>query len=397
MDTSTSISSAGTEPGGVGTVFIETPFPYTTVTSFTDDGPGGTDTSTQTTSATANMQGTIVVQIPDPYVTSYTQYTGSTISTSIFPPITAGATGTVSVYNPSPTPVSVRYTTVTSAWARSTSSFYTPPITGTVVSVTEYTSSAGATATGPPGANYVTSTVYSGSTVGTTTQVTATGAASGTIVKTYPTCNAGCGSSNSGSIRYGVYTNPFIGYYPGGYKPFDPTVFKKMTPTSTGKTGYIGFYAAGGATTPVYGSAPQSIETLAVDHTFYLCAPVSGYYSFTAQQADDITEYWIGDLALSGWTRANENSEQTYVSNYSAQPPSVFTVYLTQGFTYPIRIMWANEGGRGLFNAAIFAPDGGYILQTNINNPPSGITSPNILSQVCDGSAGTFPAFGAET
>ncbi|KAF2722170.1 hypothetical protein K431DRAFT_193753, partial [Polychaeton citri CBS 116435] len=245
-----------------------------------------------------------------------------------------------------------------------------------------------------------TTTVYSGTSVASTTLKIASGSVTGTIQKTYPTCASSCGNSG---VRYAIYNNPYSDQYTNGYDTFDPTYFKKQVPFESGNTNYLGFAANARNPTPdgsfnasIYGQPNQYIGNLAVDHTFYICAPVSGYYTFNGIYSDDITEIWFGKTAVSGWNRQNDNMEQIYNYDYRTSPPAAFTVLLTQGYFYAIRMMWGNRCCAGEFNVAIYAPDGGLMLGSNTTDSPRTYMSPNILRFACDGSTPAWPAWGSE-
>ncbi|QIW98485.1 hypothetical protein AMS68_004003 [Peltaster fructicola] len=373
-------------------------FPRMAVTS-TDD------LSTQSASSTIIAQPTSITTL-----TSYSMYNGATPSTTT---VTADGTATVMIYNPSPVPVTVMYTFVTAAYSgdavdQAAKVYRTDPLTGPTVGITIYTFSSGAPSL--PVNNYATLTTYTGTQASTTTLVQAsTGAdGTGTILKTYPSCDSSCGNYGA---RYAQYDNPFTDVGSDGYDTFNVSYFKTAQPYQTGNTTYIGFFSqalcgisCGGDTDQivVYDGDPQSIDATAIDHTFFLCAPISGYYTFNGIYADDYTGMWTLSNAISGWTRANENIEQTYRYSYDDAPPESFTLFLTQGYYFPVRIMWGNRDGTGELNVRITAPDGGLMLSTpntdpRISDAPPGYMSPNIMRSACDGSTPEWPSWSAET
>ncbi|QIW96508.1 hypothetical protein AMS68_002026 [Peltaster fructicola] len=402
--TITSIESAATR-SGLGTVVISTPDLYTALTTFSDEGPSGSVNSTAITPASlaSDNIGSVVVYTPAPYTTSYVQYNDTTVSTSIVSASTG--TGTVLIFQPSPTPISISYTSITLGYTGTTTSYLTTGITGNPVTVTVFTpdSNAPSTAVQTSSVTFSTTTTYSGTDVSTTTiqPATSTDNATATVIKIYPTCDYSCGNQG---IRYAIYNNPYSDQYINDYPSFNSTLFKTQQPIAQGVTNYVGFAANIRNPSPygqyianIYDQPPQSISHLAVDHTFYICAPVSGNYSFNGIYADDITQIWLGDLAISGWDRANENLEQTFNYDYSSSYPASFTALLTQGYLYPVRVLWGNRFGDGEFNIAIYAPDGGLLLSSNTTDSPYVYTSPNILLNSCDGSAPAFPAWGLQT
>jgi hypothetical protein len=57
----------------------------------------------------------------------------------------------------------------------------------------------------------------------------------------------------------------------------------------------------------------------------------------------------------------------------------------------PIRIMWANGGGPGIFSISIMAPDGTELIGPDLTS------SPYLVQYSCDGTSPQYPAWNSET
>ena len=136
----------------------------------------------------------------------------------------------------------------------------------------------------------------------------------------------------------------------------------------------------------VYSTYTPSLGIVAVDHRGYLFAPLDGDYTITINGNDNIVLVWIGSLAYSGWTRANAVLESRF-----PDPPASTTVTLTASEWFPIRVMFANEGGPGSFSISITAPDGTEIAGSDESN------SPFLVQYSCDGKYPQYPSWNSET
>ncbi|KAF2010715.1 hypothetical protein BU24DRAFT_326617, partial [Aaosphaeria arxii CBS 175.79] len=189
-------------------------------------------------------------------------------------------------------------------------------------------------------------------------------------------------------INYAKYDNIFYRPPgPGDTRNFRPAEYKTIRPRYNGTTTYIGYKALVAAS--IYGQPIEPVEDLVIDHTFYLCAPMTGNYVFSSISADDITEIWLGAKAYRGWTRPNVDIEQTYV--VGTQTPVSTTVFLQKGQNFPVRVMGGNYQGAGEINVGIFAPDGRALLKTNALNPSASITSQFLLKYICGDRSSVFP------
>lgn len=150
-----------------------------------------------------------------------------------------------------------------------------------------------------------------------------------------------------------------------------------------------GISSAGGIRISVYGSSDTFYsDYFTLDHKGYLFAVVSGTYTFTISNVDDIALLWLGPAAYSGWTRSNANLVVPINTN-----PGVgsTTITLVEGQYLPIRIMFGQGQGYAKFQLSVTAPDGTAFLNSNTVN------SPYIIQNSCDGVlAPAYPAWGSE-
>jgi hypothetical protein len=87
----------------------------------------------------------------------------------------------------------------------------------------------------------------------------------------------------------------------------------------------------------------------------YFLAPTTGVYQF-ALRSDDRAAFWIGSLALSGFTFNNEAVE----ANFNTGEVFSGGYTLTEGVAYPVRLLYGNSGGTGVIELR-FVPPGGTI------------------------------------
>ncbi|KAF2225339.1 GLEYA domain-containing protein, partial [Elsinoe ampelina] len=242
----------------------------------------------------------------------------------------------------------------------------------------------------------VTTTVYTDSGTLTSISTTTSAAVSRTVtVKIfYPTPTCG---STIGAISYAMYTNSFMGgQNTNSYPAFNPTIYKTIAPAATGVANYLAEDNADTASTTIYGRAGIDGRSLVMQHTFYLYAGRgTGRYYFQFPYSDDISLLWVGDKAVSGWNRTNNDLLQFW--NGQPQTPTTASFFLSANTWTPVRVQWGNGGGQGDLQFSIIDPNGNYLAySTPLAN--SGYLSPQILKSVCSSAnAGVFPAWGRET
>ncbi|EAT81204.1 hypothetical protein SNOG_11496 [Parastagonospora nodorum SN15] len=112
--TITSTAAIPSGPGQTGTIIIEIPRPFVTITSLNPDlGATGIITLTQGIPTAVGQTGTVLVEVPQPFttITSYTVGITTAVRTTAATPTSLGQTGTVVVLLPIPnTPVSIPVT-----------------------------------------------------------------------------------------------------------------------------------------------------------------------------------------------------------------------------------------------------------------------------------------------
>ncbi|GAO14800.1 hypothetical protein UVI_02005290 [Ustilaginoidea virens] len=162
------------------------------------------------------------------------------------------------------------------------------------------------------------------------------------------------------------------------FAEFDPSAFKIQAPEHSGRTNSLII------TDPrrLYGEAIAT-NLAAVIHQGFLLAPETGNFTFIFGQADDIALVWLGNLAYSGWTRANADIERTYIPPPGDETRTVR--HLEQGTYYPVRVAWGDKGGNVALSVKIVAPNG-----TELTGQDGGY----FRTEACDGSYGKFPAYG---
>ncbi|THZ73529.1 hypothetical protein D6C84_09655 [Aureobasidium pullulans] len=288
----------------------------------------------------------------------------------------------------------VTFTTTTIAWTGASTTTVTSinGLQGTIIVETPGKVTAATTTT------YVTTAIESGtaSTIATQTIAPTGTGKTGTVQVIYPTPATTCG--NKGALA-GLYSNTFSNLQgTTSYPAFKPESFKTKTPYAIQTASYMGEYNYLNTAPTVYGKALTYAQAsvLTLNHVFYLFAGHgTGYYSINLPQADDITLVWIGQNALSGYTRANANMLQTYVQG---TPTPVTLAFFLSANTYtPIRVIFGNGAEVGNFQMNMYAPDGTQILGSNAGTN-TGMMNPDIVQFPCDTTlGGKFAAFGKET
>ncbi|EGY17222.1 uncharacterized protein VDAG_00904 [Verticillium dahliae VdLs.17] len=177
------------------------------------------------------------------------------------------------------------------------------------------------------------------------------------------------------------------------YSSLNVGYFHTRQPLFTGITERIGIPPGTNPSTPfrIYDNAPSRLyQFTAVNHRAFLYAPVTGTYTVTVPVSDDITLVWLGDKAISTWTRANADLEQNYNTVTGPEDTVVFTIQLQAGTYTPFRLLWANAQGRLAFIAQVQAPDGRIIVDGD------GSDSSYFVRFACDMSTPEYPPFGQD-
>ncbi|KAF7936450.1 uncharacterized protein EAE97_007816 [Botrytis byssoidea] len=363
-----------------GTVIVGSPVPYVTSTTYLDDG---------SQAYTSTIGGTILDAISVTTITytatvsAYDSAYTSTISAENSTP------GTVTVATPASFVTSTIYLDYLPRQRRICLHFnYWWRCQCWSSSFTSTVPAAGPTS-GTVLVGYVQSditTTITGSVAATST-IAPSGTIPGTIIITVPTPDVNC--SNIG-VQFAAFAEtPQIINSAGTYANFNPVIYKTQTAEITGNTTAVSYSVTTYTNTAVfvYGSTQKLNDFyLVIDNRGYLFALMTGTYTFSTTSADDVFFLWVGANAYSGWTRANADLIATLT-----YPSQTFTIDLIEGVYYPMRFLWANGDGPGLFAFSVTAPDGTTILDGNT------VASPYVVQFSCDGtSAPEYPAWGAE-
>ncbi|KAF7540373.1 hypothetical protein G7Z17_g12220 [Cylindrodendrum hubeiense] len=202
-----------------------------------------------------------------------------------------------------------------------------------------------------------------------------------------PTPDLSC--DNQG-LDYAIFDHDF---YNGDfdYTAFNTDSFKTKATASTGETNRIGIIpngASDSAVFKVYDDSPERLlQYTAIAHRGFLYAPVTGTYTITVPESDDITLVWLGNNALTEWTRSNANIVQPYVSGAATAKTAEIT--LEAGTYNPLRVLWGNGQGGFQFIITVKAPNGDSVLD--------GTSTGNgfIVRFACDGTTPVFQPFGS--
>lgn len=238
-----------------------------------------------------------------------------------------------------------------------------------------------------------TTSTLSTTTVTDTTSITADTTTSTTTETIFPTPNVAC--DNQG-LQYAfnahTFTNDYRPPQSTDFPAMNVDFFKTAPPENgtPGVTNVIGFSNGDPSNQiSIYGQPPMRTDFFAINHRGYLFARQSGEYTFYTPATDEITLFWIGGKAYSGFERDNADIDQQYIG--SGGIPITFKVTLSVGQYYPIRILYANAQGYSALSFTVVAPDGTTIVSSN-SDP-----SPYLVQFSCDGTAPPFPPFGQET
>lgn len=94
-----------------------------------------------------------------------------------------------------------------------------------------------------------------------------------------------------------------------------------------------------------------------VDHRGYIHVDLTGTYTFTISDIDDVVYIWYGDLAISGWTKAN-----SWSSSINSPNQNPLQITLAQGSITLIRIMFGQAQGPAQFKISVTNPAGSVFL-----------------------------------
>lgn len=172
---------------------------------------------------------------------------------------------------------------------------------------------------------------------------------------------------------------------------FDPTIYKILSPNFT-DTSTSPYFSCPDESRCTITNATTSLSVrptfLVINYRGYFIPSVTGSYTFSTKYADDLVLLWFGSSAYSGWTRSNVVIDANYGNFPGDNQVHYYTIPLVAGFYYPIRIMYANSDGPGLFELDLTGPSG----------QPVPFTGTNLVGFSCDGIlAPACAPFGKET
>ncbi|KAM0278583.1 hypothetical protein ACHAQH_005057 [Verticillium albo-atrum] len=200
-------------------------------------------------------------------------------------------------------------------------------------------------------------------------------------------------SCNNRGLEYAIYEHQFYNSDFPTYSSLDVDYFHTTQPVFTGMRERIGHPPGTNRFFPPFSiyddTPPRFYQFTAVNHRAFLYAPVTGTYKVTVPDWDDITLIWLGDKAISSWTRANADLEQDFNTVTSPTETTVFNIELVAGTYMPFLLLWANAQGELSFTAQITAPDGRVIVDGD------GSDSDFLVRFACDMSTPEFPPLGA--
>jgi hypothetical protein len=133
-----------------------------------------------------------------------------------------------------------------------------------------------------------------------------------------------------------------------GYADLDSQWFAGKTPVETtvltaGVIQGVDSFTSPGSTTP-----------FSFLYTGFFLAPTTATYTFTIF-ADEKAYIWLGNYATAGYTDVNANAYSDYFTSHTG----TFSVALTAGQFYPIRLQWSNLGGPGDLTTFTWANNAG--------------------------------------
>lgn len=95
----------------------------------------------------------------------------------------------------------------------------------------------------------------------------------------------------------------------------------------------------------------------------YASSTQGGTWTITLKNTDDNSYVWFGSNAISGYTSSNANVAQVCCTNTNS-----FSINLTAGQNYPIRIFWGDKGVGAYTLTVQFTPPGGSAFTNGANS-----------------------------
>lgn len=198
-----------------------------------------------------------------------------------------------------------------------------------------------------------------------------------------PTPPEDCGNHG---LAFAVQPHPFKNDNTN-FPELSVTYFHNAKVEQDGFTNYIGFTnSQTGVPFSIYGGAPISTESIAVNHRGYFLAPISGLYKIAFKNTDDNTFFWIGESAYNG----NYNARNAAYARSVSQPHGSYQGILIAGEYYPFRVLFVNGYDPTAFDVEVTDPMGNVIVSSTV------AANTCFFQFTCDYSSPPFDPFGAE-
>ena len=164
-----------------------------------------------------------------------------------------------------------------------------------------------------------------------------------------------------------------------GYADLDSQWFAGKTPVETG------VLTAGIIQGVDSFTSPGSTTPFSFLYTGFFLAPTTATYTFTIF-ADEKAYIWLGNYATAGYTNINANAYSDYFTSHTG----TFSVALTAGEFYPIRLQWSNLGGPGDLTTFTWANNAGQATTADFTGrvftePAAGGTQANTITNLTNG------------
>lgn len=173
---------------------------------------------------------------------------------------------------------------------------------------------------------------------------------------------------NSQGLMFDIYNSPYMSppeeygnmiYYYGDHDEFNTPVEAILgTPIVTGNTKSIyidGNGAFGVSITPLEFGIAGTVYG-------YFIPQLSGKWTFTLS-ADDIADFYFGDLAICGWDDKSYIITANWVNGENGT-----VIDLNAGTFYPIRVVWGQSGGPYSLDLTFTDPTGvSYVSGSGLN------------------------------
>ena len=132
-------------------------------------------------------------------------------------------------------------------------------------------------------------------------------------------------------------------------------------------------------------TSPGSLTPFSFLYTGFFLAPTTATYTFSIF-ADEKAYIWLGNYATAGYTNANANAYSDYFTSHTG----TFSVALTAGRFYPIRLQWSNLGGPGDLTTFTWANDAGQATTADFTGrvftePSAGGVQANTITNLTNG------------